>query len=309
MRRLQEGYDANDAIIARPQRTRFSPWNPVLQEHGNLQWFPQQGERRPRAPSPLPPTVEAYARNFTISAAHSRPKTVAHCNHNASTRKSLAPPETPPRHHQQAPNSPRPHHQGGAGSASPSKRSTTILPKSSLPAHSSRPWPATADHGQPRRARTGHSQATAGRSRPRPARTSHSRATANRSQPHQPRPAIVSGRPRPTSHDQARNSQGSQGSRPAALRPTTPASTGCNISMLAATPTHTHAPPSRGHRIRSGCRGEPSRRRRVSSRQAWMAAPSQNHRKRRNKPPATVLGVARVVGGAARESEGGGWGS
>jgi hypothetical protein len=90
-------------------------------------------ETRPRASSPLPPTLEAYARNFTIPTARSRPKTVARCNHNASTRKSLAPPETPPRHHQQAPNSARPHHQGGAGSTLLSKRSTAILPKCSLP--------------------------------------------------------------------------------------------------------------------------------------------------------------------------------
>jgi hypothetical protein len=70
----------------------------------------------PRAPPPLPPTVEAYARNFTIPvirsrlktveayarnftipAARSRLKTVARCNHDASTRKSPASPETPPR--------------------------------------------------------------------------------------------------------------------------------------------------------------------------------------------------------------------
>jgi hypothetical protein len=47
MRRLQEGYDANNAIT-HPQRTGFSPWNPVLQENGNPQWCPQQGERRPK---------------------------------------------------------------------------------------------------------------------------------------------------------------------------------------------------------------------------------------------------------------------
>jgi hypothetical protein len=123
----------------------------------------------PRAPPPLPPTVEAYSRNFTIPAArsrlktveayarnftiptaHSRLKTVARCNHDASTRKSPTSPETPPRHHQQAPKSPRPHHQGGAGPASPSKRSTNILPKSCCP-H------APAGHGQPQPARAGHS--------------------------------------------------------------------------------------------------------------------------------------------------------
>ena len=47
MRRLQEGSDANGAIVARPQRTGFSPWDPVLQGHGNPQWCPQQGKRRP----------------------------------------------------------------------------------------------------------------------------------------------------------------------------------------------------------------------------------------------------------------------
>jgi hypothetical protein len=48
MRCLQEGYDVNDAVIARPQRTGFSPWNLVLQEHGYPQWCPQQGEQRPK---------------------------------------------------------------------------------------------------------------------------------------------------------------------------------------------------------------------------------------------------------------------
>jgi hypothetical protein len=120
----------------------FHPGIPCCKKMVTLNGALNRESDAPRVPPPSPPTVEAYTRNFTISAASSRPKTVAHCNYDASTRKSPTPPETPPRHHQQAPNSPRSHHQDSAGPTLPPKRSTTILPKRSLPARSSRPRPS-----------------------------------------------------------------------------------------------------------------------------------------------------------------------
>jgi hypothetical protein len=103
----------------------------------------------PRAPPPLSLTVEAYARNITIPAARSRPMIGAHYNHDTSNRKSPTQPGTLPRHHQQELDNPLPHHQGGVRPTSPSKRSTTILPKRPLPTRSSRPQSAPASHSQP----------------------------------------------------------------------------------------------------------------------------------------------------------------
>jgi hypothetical protein len=56
-------------------RTGFHPKSPLLQKHGDSQWCPRQGKRRPRAPPPLTPTtsMEAFARLGTMFAERSRP--------------------------------------------------------------------------------------------------------------------------------------------------------------------------------------------------------------------------------------------
>jgi hypothetical protein len=69
--------------------------------------------------APLPPIVETFARNTTPAAHSPRPTTLR--SHDTSAGRSPAPPEAPPRHHQQAPADPRPHHHSGAGPASPSR--------------------------------------------------------------------------------------------------------------------------------------------------------------------------------------------
>jgi hypothetical protein len=292
MRRLREGYDVNDAVIARPQRTGFSPWNPVLQEHGYPSMVPSTGRTTPQG------RLHHCHRQWRLTPGpspflpHTLDLTVARFNHDASTRKSPAQPATPPRHHQQAPNSPRPHHQGGAGPASPPKRSTTILPKSSLLARSSRPRPATAT--------------------PQPAAASHRHATAGRSPASHGRPQT------PASHGQA--SLGRHNHRPAAaldpcahpLQPTRLAAAtavGAVRASFRCRPPHLNAgsrPPRASRRAATGSgRGNAgsvaSRRRRSGGQPRCRRASSRRYG--RSRPPKTAGGgaspAAAVLGGRA----------
>ena len=137
MRRLQKGHDTNGAIVARPQRTGFSPWDPVLQGHGNPQWCPQRGKRRPEGAATIATNGGGFRPENVIPAARSRPMTEArtppqprHLNQEkpgtargattAPPASTCQPPTLPPRRRRTS------------NAVEEEKRSTTIWPKRSL---------------------------------------------------------------------------------------------------------------------------------------------------------------------------------
>jgi len=159
---------------------------------------PKRENGATRAPPPLPPTkasVKAFARLSTMPAARSwpSPQPTPSRLHNASTGRSPAQPEAPPRRHQHAPATPQPHHQGGAGPASPLRRrrgapATTPQNPSLVARAQHTPAP---HHLQAARPRSGQGRGT--RSQPSPATVTagHSRSQPGPA-PGQPRPLLTS---------------------------------------------------------------------------------------------------------------------
>jgi hypothetical protein len=65
MQRLQEGYNTNDTVVARPLK---NPESPVLQGYVGPQWCPQQRKRHPKGTATITTDkalVEAFARLST----------------------------------------------------------------------------------------------------------------------------------------------------------------------------------------------------------------------------------------------------
>jgi hypothetical protein len=140
-------------------RTGFSPWIPVLQEMVTVKGALNRESDASRVPPPLPSIVESYARNITIPAACSRPKTGDRCNHDNTSKHLTAPDPTtkvaPDQHHRRR----------GAPPSCRSPVSRTLQPTAARPQPShSRPRPATTSQYRPQPAVASHS-----RSRPAPA--------------------------------------------------------------------------------------------------------------------------------------------
>lgn len=92
----------------------------------------------------MPSIVESYARNITIPAARSQPKTGDRCNHDNTSKHLTAPDPTtkvaPDQHHRR----------GGAPPSCRSPVSRTLQPTAARPQPShSRPRPANTGHSQP----------------------------------------------------------------------------------------------------------------------------------------------------------------
>ena len=140
MRRLQEGHDANGAIIARPQQTGLSPWDPVLQGHGNPQWCPQQGKRRPEGAATIATNGGGFRPENAIPAAEARtpppPRYLNQEKPGTARGATMAPPASTCQ-----PPTPPPRRRRTSNAVEEEKRSTTILPKHPMPSRRTPPAP------------------------------------------------------------------------------------------------------------------------------------------------------------------------
>ncbi|CAO2037846.1 unnamed protein product [Urochloa humidicola] len=125
MQRLQGGYDANGAAVARPKMDRVHTLeNPRLRKHGASQWCPQRGARRHKGIATIATDTnvsESFRLNQhqaygTFLAKPASPLPIASTlpqpeedRHNQKRyHRATSPPhsEAPPRHHQHATTSP-----------------------------------------------------------------------------------------------------------------------------------------------------------------------------------------------------------
>ena len=118
----------------------FHPGIPVLQGHGNPQWCPQRGKRRPEGAATIATNGGGFRPENTIPAARSRPMTEAHTppqprHLNWEKPVTARGATTAPPASTCQPPTPPPRRRRTTNAVEEEKRNTTILPKHPMPTH------------------------------------------------------------------------------------------------------------------------------------------------------------------------------